>query len=65
MTKAEAISAMESGKKVTHPNFSPDEWATILNGQIVLEDGVECSPDEFWKYRILESFDTDWEIFLD
>jgi hypothetical protein len=63
MTRAEAITAMREGKKVTHKYFSPDEWATQENGQILLEDGVRCSPDEFWKYRQETYFDNDWSIW--
>jgi hypothetical protein len=32
-------------------------------GQMVLEDGVECSPFEFWRWRTDESYETDWELF--
>lgn len=49
MNKQEAIEAMQAGKKVTWKYFSDDEWMTIENGKIVLEDGVRCSPDEFWR----------------
>jgi len=63
MTKAEAIQSMSEGKKVTHRHFTPDEWATMENGQIVLEDGVRCSPFEFWRWRMTPSFEDGWEIF--
>jgi hypothetical protein len=63
MTRAEAIKAMREGKKVTHKYFSPDEWATLDNGKILLEDGVRCSPQEFWSYRMTELFNDSWEIF--
>ena len=63
MTRAEAIKAMREGKKVTHEHFSSEEWATQENGQIVLEDGVRCDPDEFWKYRMSEIFNDGWTIF--
>lgn len=63
MTRGEAIKAMREGKKVTHKYFSPDEWATQVNGLIHLEDGVRCEPNEFWKYRQQEFFNEGWEIF--
>lgn len=63
MSRTEAIKVMREGKKVTHKYFSPEEWATQDNGQILLEDGVRCSPAEFWKYRQSPIFDNDWEIF--
>ena len=40
MSKEEAIQAMKEGKKVTHRFFSSDEWMTIENGFLLLEDGV-------------------------
>jgi hypothetical protein len=63
MTKNEAIKEMEKGNKVTHQYFTPDEWATMENGEIVLEDGVRCSPYEFWRWRDTPSFDEGWELF--
>lgn len=56
MNKQEAILAMKEGKKVIHRDFAPNEWMTIKEGMMILEDGViipyaTCTPDEFWKYR--------------
>lgn len=59
----EAIKAMRERKKVTHMYFTPEEWATLENGQILLEDGVRCSPAEFWRDRQAVYFDNDWSIF--
>jgi hypothetical protein len=63
MKRAEAIKAMREGKKVTHMYFDPKEWATLENGQILLEDGVKCSPAQFWQDRLTPMFDNDWSIF--
>ncbi len=63
MTKQEAITAMQSGKKVTHRHFTSDEWATMEDGKIVLEDGVKCNPDEFWKWRTNHAWHDGWELF--
>ena len=63
MTRAEAIKAMREGKKVTHKYFTPEEWATQKDGMVLLEDGVECSPIEFWAYRRSPMFDNDWELW--
>lgn len=64
MTKAEAIEEMKKGNKVTHRHFTDDEWVTMgTNGKMVLEDGVELPPHEFWKWRTDESFNTDWSIY--
>jgi hypothetical protein len=62
MTKAEAIEAMKNGRKVRHTYFSSDEWASMDMGLIVLEDGVTCEPDEFWKWRKAPMFDNGWSI---
>lgn len=65
MDKAQAIAEMKKGKKLTHKYFTEDEWVTIgVNGQYVLEDGVECSFYEFWRWRQSEAFNSDWEFFI-
>jgi hypothetical protein len=63
MTKSEAHEAMKNGEKVRHTYFTDDEWATMEMGMIVLEDGVRCSPAEFWKWRQHKEFDDGWSIF--
>lgn len=63
MTKSEAIEQMQLGKKLTHHYFDSKEWATMENGKIVLEDGVKCYPNEFWKWRTNESWNEGWELF--
>lgn len=63
MSREEAKEAMKSGLKVTHIYFTPEEWATMENGLIVLEDGVRCSPSEFWRYRNESYFDYGWSIY--
>lgn len=65
MTKAEAISQMKAGKKITHRHFSNNEWMSSdsTGRQYTLEDGVKCSSDEFWKWRTNESWNEDFEIF--
>lgn len=62
MTKAEAIQAMQEGKKVTHLYFSPDEWMTMREGEIVLEDGVVCPQGDFWFYRWGPEWNDGYEI---
>ena len=51
MTKDEAIKAMQEGEKVAHNLFSPEEWMTIKDMQILFEDGCMCFPNEFWIHR--------------
>lgn len=63
MNKAEAIEKMQSGIKMPHTSFSQEEWVTMNNGQILLEDGVKCSPEEFWKWRTGQAWDNDWSIW--
>jgi hypothetical protein len=62
MTKQEAIAEMQKGKKVRHQYFSPDEWMTMEDGQIVLEDGVKCSTYEFWRWRTDAFWDNDYSL---
>jgi hypothetical protein len=63
MTRIEAIKAMREGKKVTHEYFTPEEWATQEHGLILLEDGVRCSPAEFWKWRQAKEFNEGWNLW--
>lgn len=63
ITKAQAIELMRKGQKVTHTWFSDDEWMTIENGKILLEDGVRCSLHEFFSYRTDKSWDSGYSIF--
>jgi hypothetical protein len=63
MTRIEAIKAMREGKKVTHEYFTCDEWATQENGKILFEDGVKCSPSEFWQDRMVPEFNDGWSIW--
>ena len=65
MTKQEAIAEMQKGNKVRFKDFSPDEWMTMKNGNIVLEDGVRCCPDEFWKWRTNESWNDGYSLVID
>jgi len=65
MNKAEAIKVMMSGKKVTHEYFTHDEWITSnKDGSVyILEDGVEISPAEFWRWRTDDCYNEGWELF--
>lgn len=65
MTKQEAIEAMKKGEKVTHRYFTSDEWVKTNQDATlyILEDGVECSPLEFWMWRTDIAWNSDWEIF--
>lgn len=62
MTKQEALIAMKT-HRVRHRYFGEGEWIIMLStGEYYLEDGVICSPNEFWAYRTVPEWDTDWEI---
>ena len=62
MNKKEAIQAMQEGKKITHKYFMPEEWMTMRKGMIVLEDGVVCTPEEFWKWRTAIGWDYGYKL---
>lgn len=52
MTKVEAIEKAKKGIRITHRYFEDAEWFYIgKNGGYVLEDGVECSSFDFWRWR--------------
>lgn len=62
MTKAEAIEAMKT-HRVRHRYFSKGEWVTqCTNGLYCFEDGVCCTPEEFWECRTLSMWEDGWEI---
>ena len=71
MTKSEAITEMLKGKKVTHENFTNNEWVTIdgkmennpLLYKYLLEDGVTCNEMEFWMYRKNDDWYTGWILW--
>lgn len=63
MNKQEAIQKMSEGHKVTHKWFGDDEWMTIENGKLLLEDGVICSMSEFWLWRRDDSWDDGYSLF--
>jgi hypothetical protein len=61
--KNKAIEEMKAANKITHRHFSSDEWMTIEEGLILLEDGVRCSQSEFWKWRTDNSWDDGYSFF--
>lgn len=63
MTKQEAIDQMHNGVKITHIYFDKNEWMAIENDEIVLEDGVKCSFEEYWKYRTQDFWDDGYSVF--
>ncbi len=56
MNKEEALQFMKDGSKISHEYFQPHESMTIQDGEILLEDGVKCSLEEFFSWR-----STGWE----
>jgi len=63
MTIAEAKQALKEGKKITHDYFSRDEWVQGDGNEYLFEDGVRCTPDEFWQYRQIPGFNNGWQIW--
>jgi hypothetical protein len=64
MNKAEALHYMNYGRKVRHEYFDYKEWMTINpeNGNILLEDGCQCSVEEFFSHRTDKSWDEGYEL---
>lgn len=65
MNKEEALQFMKDGYKISHENFQSHEWMTIQGGQILLEDGVKCSVDEFFAYRTSSDWEEGYFFFLE
>lgn len=64
MTKAEAITAMEEGHKVTHEYFDRGEWICLIPGDMYqYEDGVIFSSLDFWEFKPGSGWNTGWSIF--
>jgi hypothetical protein len=65
LTKQEAIKLMQEGKRITHRYFSADEWMTMNNkGYILLEDGVQCSLSEFFRWRTDETWNDGYSLHI-
>lgn len=60
MDKEQVIKALREGATLTHDWFSPDEWMKQTGLLYEFEDGCLCEPDEFWRYRTDESWNTGW-----
>lgn len=66
MKKEAAIVWMKRGAKLEHRYFSTGEWVTIgEDGLYHLEDGVKCTPEEFWKWRTSSVYNEDWDLVGD
>jgi len=65
MTKAEAIAALNEGKKVRHPMFQEHEWLRKLHrGDFQTEDGYIMSQRTFEQnYASITVWGDGWEIF--
>lgn len=63
LSKAEAIDHMMQGKLITHRWFSNDEYMTMSGGKILLEDGVRCSPIEFWQWRTGNGWEDGYSLY--
>ena len=63
MTKEEAIYWMKLGARCIHKFIGTGEWVTIDEiGLYVLEDGLRCTPNEFWEVRVGECWEDNWEF---
>ena len=54
MTKKEAIQEMRKGYKITHVHFSDNEWMTIKDGKLLLDEGtvVTLTPNELSRLKL-------------
>jgi hypothetical protein len=67
MTWKEAEQEMINGKKITHMYFSSNEWMKLSpdKTKYEFEDGVTCSPRQFWADRQQPFFQNDWSLFVE
>lgn len=63
MTKDEALLAIAQGQRVTHEYFTGEEWVEKSDLGLVFEDGVECTKEEFFKYRDDLDWHTGWGLY--
>jgi len=62
MTKDEANKAMDEGLRVTHKYFCEHEWVERRRFMFAFEDGIQCTPREFWRFRNGTGWDDGWSI---
>lgn len=65
MNRSSALHYMRCGRKVTHYNFTPDEWMTINpeNGKLLFEDGCQCTIEQFMFDRNLPSWEDGYSLY--
>lgn len=62
-SRQEAILLMKQGVKMTHVNFSDNEWITIQGNKIFTEEGYKHDTVMFWYYRAGKAFNDGWLKF--
>ena len=62
MTKQEAITAMQEGKKITNHLFSDNEFIYYKNGKIHDENNYNID-SEFWVWRKDSVWHEGWSIY--
>ena len=60
MNRSEAITALANGKRLSHPDFSLEEWVEQQGSLYVFEDGVQMSQLRYWMEHSGEAFDDGW-----
>lgn len=64
MTKQEAMAfAISTGKPIRHKYFSEDEFVRYKGMDLVDEEGIILSQQEFWAIRSGVSFENGWEEY--
>lgn len=64
MTKQEAITALQEGKKVSHSLFCEGEWIELNKKDLQIQDekGTQLNWSLFWKVRTADRWNTGWDI---
>lgn len=63
MTKQEALNLLDQGATLAHDTFSDNEWIKKDGRYYLFEDGVKCSPVEFWSHRTQPFWDNNWHEY--
>jgi hypothetical protein len=64
MTKKEAISALRSGSRVTHPYFGWDEWMELRGNVLYFEDGMDMQLSEFFDIRNSDGWEDGYTVVV-
>jgi hypothetical protein len=64
LTKRQAFEEMKKGNKVTHRNFTDEEYLMLVKGNVFSEEDILiCSEDNFFLYNKGVEWQTGWSLY--